>query len=277
MQYYCTQLKNGPLYRWVKKYTYNFKIPFWRNPPDILGSQRFIIATDVIAGYASLGATNYGNCITLGSELSSFRTNVHASTRTKMPLHMEKAIRNGMLASSSVAGGALTTGMVTDQYHQFKAGYRPSYNYPHGGFGAADLYTLTTLYTAAYKPTMHGDPAAAQTKEYFEEDWGLHTFNHHVNPYWPSSRARVATPAFESIIRWTIPFYVPEDKEIRLDKYVTTDLSGKVFMSGQSRQYTVQIPLSARPGQVVKEFKLHTIPGQFGSGDTVFESPLVEE
>ena len=273
VQYYCTQLKNGPLYRWVKKYSYNFKIPFWRNPPDIYGCTRHLIMTDVIAGNSTFGAQEYGDCKTLYSEITSFRTNIHNTTRTKIPIHMQKTARNMMVAGNIQARSVVAAAALEDQWHQFKPGYLPGYNFAHGGFGCADLMTFVALYQAAYKPSQFGEPTVRQMKNYFKKDYGLHEFNLHANPYWP--RARPATPAFESIIRWTIPYYVPEDKEIRLDKYVTTDLSGKVFMSGQSRQYTVQIPLSARPGQTIKEFKLHTITGQFGSGDTVFEDPLV--
>jgi hypothetical protein len=273
VQYYVAQLKNGLNYQYVKKVTSNFRAPYFRNPPDVVGCNRHFCLTDLQYGPLLHGDLNgaarvaketspeWGCGFGIIDQIAAYRYGEYSYlTRTKIPYHVEQNARNLMVMANGVEFPGAAGPAKHDAYQSFKKGYWPT------SFGTWGSYRVDDLASFMAKSKSWKDISA----DLQEGDLGLHWQNLLVNP-WKDCfyRNEGVTPARSNILYQFIPRQSAEDGKIVLDRYVATDLSSKLFQ-GVNRTYEVLIPLSGTPEdrfeKPPKPYKLHTYNGMFGYG-----------
>jgi hypothetical protein len=272
IMYYVTQLKNSPFYRLVKAATDNFKDPFWRNPPDILGvtgnRNKSDLQTDIdqmaISSQQASPPKKNSEC---GSELD-FRSNYNNVTRHKVPYHVERNIYNTMVLTNDIQNINLAGLLAFDAYMSNSPGVKATSENAHGTYRVADIESWNAT---------EGADAQGKIRQFLGADYDIYKYNKLVNPYSKSCNDSVEN----SPVKRKIPYvenegsYHHPEGEVKVDKIVETDLTGDLYTSDDYMDYTVKIPLSSfHENMVQKEYKLHEFLGQFGQGVEPEEEPI---
>jgi hypothetical protein len=267
--YFITQLKNSPFYRIVKDLTNNFKAPFWRNPPDIMGVASNENRSDLQTEASQLGLD--GGDIAPSKEAKcgaslGVRSNYNNVTRHKVPYHVERNIYNITVLAGDIHSTNLTGLTDYDVYMSNKPGSKPTSSDAHGTYRVADSKSWEAI-----------QGSRNNVKGVLGEDYGIYEYNKLVNPY----NKKCSDPTRNEAVIRKVPYvkndgsYNHPEGEVKVDKTVETDLTGELYTFDDYREYTVKIPLSAFHEEVVqKEYVLHEFLGQFGEGKEPKKDPI---
>lgn len=247
IQYYITQLKNGPFKGFLGDLVKGKE--YWKNTPDTIGVQGNLNRSTVETPISNLGDTTVYDINTL--------------TLSKVPkfilsAHNELTKETNTIYQNCVQGSITLDEQLRETFTDiFYAGVN---GYPHGSYLVAD----TTSWNNTQAVSVEILP---KVKEYLgDETYRLYEFNRDINLF---DKERNADVSSQYVVQ-RISEYLQggETKQAT----ISADLIGNTFESDKVREFKLEIRNDAKNTQL----NLYTVEGQLGDLSKPKQEPITK-